>query len=139
VEVTTGILAARPFGKSDAAKAAIIPQPRRRRDRFPVSNWNLPLSENPTVFAHFSIPLSLEHMKNTNQKAGGAPGASETKQEKKGEVTKLPRMEMYAVLGLELSKTILEKLVKVEESLEILARQKARELNPDKPPAATGE
>jgi hypothetical protein len=139
VEVTTGILAARPFGKSDAAKAAIIPQPRRRRDRFPVSNWNLPLSENPTVFAHFSIPLSLEHMKNTNQKAGGAPGASETKQEKKAPATKLPRMEMYAVLGLELSKKIFEKLQEVEESIEILARQKARELNPDESRDAPGK
>jgi len=137
--VTTGILAARPFGKSDAAKAAIIPQPRRRRDRFPVSNWNLPLSENPTVFAHFSIPLSLEHMKNTNQKAGGAPGASETKQEKKAPATKLPRMEMYAVLGLELSKKIFEKLQEVEESIEILARQKARELNPDESRDAPGK
>ena len=137
--MTTGILAARPFGKSDAAKAAIIPQPRRRRDRFPVSNWNLPLSENPTVFAHFSIPLSLEHMKNTNQKAGGAPGASETKQEKKAPATKLPRMEMYAVLGLELSKKIFEKLQEVEESIEILARQKARELNPDESRDAPGK
>jgi hypothetical protein len=75
-------------------------------------------------------------MKNKNQKAAGAPGASETKQEKKAPITKLPRMEMYAVLGLELSKTIFEKLEKVEESIEILARQKARELNPDKPPDA---
>ncbi len=78
-------------------------------------------------------------MKNTHKEAGGAPGASETKQEKKAPITKLPRMEMYAVLGLELSKTILEKLGKVEESIDILARQKARELNPDKPPAATGK
>ena len=75
-------------------------------------------------------------MKNNNQKATGAPGASETTPEKKADITKLPRMEMYAVLGLELSKTILEKLKKVEESVAILARQKARELNPDKPPDA---
>jgi hypothetical protein len=45
-------------------------------------------------------------------------------------------MEMYAVLGLELSQKILGKLEKIEESLEILARQKARELNPDKPQSA---
>ena len=72
-------------------------------------------------------------MKNTNKEAGGAPGASETEQGKKANVTKLPRMEMYAVLGLELGQKIFEKLQKVEESVEILARQKARELNPEKP------
>jgi hypothetical protein len=93
--------------------------------------WNLPLSANPAVFGGFSRRVSLEDMKNTNQKATGAPGASETKQEKKAPVTKLPRMEMYAVLGLELSKKILEKLEEVEESVEILARQKARELDPE--------
>jgi hypothetical protein len=78
-------------------------------------------------------------MKNTNQKAGDAPGASATQQEKKADVSKLPRMEMYAVLGLELSKKILEKLEAVEESVEILARQKARELNPDKSPDEPGK
>jgi hypothetical protein len=71
-------------------------------------------------------------------------GASKVKQGKKAGVTKLPRMEMYAVLGLELSKQIIERLEKVEkfffeklqrveDSLEILSCQKARELNPDKP------
>ena len=68
-------------------------------------------------------------MKNINKEAGDAPGASETEQGKKADVTKLPRMEMYAVLGLELSKKIFEKLEEVEESIEIFARQKARELN----------
>jgi predicted CoA-binding protein len=45
-------------------------------------------------------------------------------------------MEMYAVLGLELGQKIFEKLQKVEEavdSLDIFARQKARELNPNIP------
>jgi hypothetical protein len=105
----------------------------------PRVEWNLPISANPAVFAGFSQRVFLEHMKNTNQKAGDAPGASETKQEKKAPVTKLPRMEMYAVLGLELSKNILEKLQEVEESIEILARQKARELNPDESRDAPGK
>ena len=72
-------------------------------------------------------------MKNTNKEEGGAPDASATEQGKKADVTKLPRMEMYAVLGLELGQKIFEKLQEVEESIEILARQKARELNPEKP------
>ena len=68
-------------------------------------------------------------MKKENKPNRTAPGASQEKQGKKVPVTKLPRMEMYAVLGLELSKKILEKLEEVEESIEILARQKARELD----------
>jgi hypothetical protein len=75
-------------------------------------------------------------MKNENKPNGTAPGTSQGKEGKKAGIESLPRMEMYAVLGLELGKTIFEKLVKVEESVEILARQKARELNPDKPPEA---
>ena len=102
-----------------------------RRDHLPVSNGNLPNPANSAVYGHFSIPVSLEHMKNTNQKAGDAPGASKAKLGKKVPVTKLPRMEMYAVLGLELSKKILEKLQAVEESIEILARQVERELDKD--------
>ena len=49
----------------------------------------------------------------------------------KADSTKLPRMEMYAVLGLEMSQIILEKVQSIEESVNILAAQKARELNPD--------
>ena len=71
-------------------------------------------------------------MKNAHNEKGGLQGP-------KAPVTKLPRMEMYAVLGLELSQKILGKLEKIEESLEILARQKARKLNPDKPNSATGK
>jgi len=78
-------------------------------------------------------------MKNINQEAEGAPGPSETKEERKADVSKLPRMEMYAVLGLELSRKIFEKLEKVDESIEILARQKARELHPEQPTDARGK
>jgi hypothetical protein len=70
----------------------------------------------------------LEHMKNKQKNEGNVPGGS---QGKKDATSSLPRMEMYAVLGLELGQKIFEKLQKVEESVEILARQKARELNPD--------
>jgi hypothetical protein len=73
-------------------------------------------------------------MKNINKEEGNVPGA-EVKQGKKADVTKLPRMEMYAVLGLELSKKIFEKLEEVEKSIEIIARQKARELNAESPEA----
>jgi hypothetical protein len=129
----------RLVGKSAAATAATSQQPRRRRDRSPATTGNLLFSANPTVFAKFALPVSLKHMKNTNKKAGGAPGASETEHGKKANVTKLPRMEMYAVLGLELGKTILEKLGKVEESIEILARQVARELDADESSDTAGE
>jgi hypothetical protein len=44
------------------------------------------------------------------------------------------KLVMFAAVGLKLGRKIFEKLEKVEESIEILARQKARELNPDKPP-----
>lgn len=48
----------------------------------------------------------------------------------KPDITKLPKMEMYAVLGLELSQEMLKRLERIEDSLEILAAQKSRELNP---------
>ncbi len=54
-------------------------------------------------------------------------------------VTSLPKMEMYAVLGLELGKKIFKKLENVEETVEILARQKARDLNPDAPEVETDQ
>ena len=72
-------------------------------------------------------------MNNENKTNGAAPVTSQANKEKKADVTKLPLMEMYAVLGLELSQRIFEKLESVEESVEILACQKARELNPEKP------
>jgi hypothetical protein len=78
-------------------------------------------------------------MENMNKEAEDAPRASEIQQGNKVPVTKLPRMEMYAVLNLELSKTILEKLGKVEESIEILARQKALELEADQSPNTMGK
>jgi hypothetical protein len=72
-------------------------------------------------------------MKKTNNQNGAAPDQPQKTQGKKAPVTKLPRLEMYAVLGLELGKKIFEKLQEVEESIEIMARQKARELNPEEP------
>jgi hypothetical protein len=89
----------------------------------------LPFSAKPTVFDHISLPVFLTHMKNINKEEENAPGASEVNQGKKADVTKLPRLEMYVVLGLELNKKIFEKLEEVEKSVEIIARQKARELN----------
>jgi hypothetical protein len=68
-------------------------------------------------------------MKNENKPNGTASDTSHENKEQKADATKLPKMEMYAVLGLELSKQILEKLEHVEESIEILARQKKRELD----------
>lgn len=65
------------------------------------------------------------HMKNENHNEREASDASA---ENKAPVTKLPKMEMYAVLGLELSQKILRKLESLEDSVEILAREKAREL-----------
>ena len=55
------------------------------------------------------------------------------KEGKKAAITKLPRMEMYVVLGLELNKQIIERLGKIEDSVDMLARQKKRELTPEKP------
>ena len=72
-------------------------------------------------------------MNKTNNEKGGAHDSPEKKPAKEVPVTKLPKMEMYAVLGLELGQKIFEKLEQVEESIEILAVQKARELNPDTP------
>ena len=68
-------------------------------------------------------------MKNINTEEVNIPNGLEGDQGKKADVTKLPRMEMYAVLGLELSKKIFEKLEEVEKSIDIIARQKARELD----------
>lgn len=105
--------------------------PRHWRDRFPVPIKNLPLPANPPVFAFFPLRISLNHMKNKPNEAGNEPSASSKEKENGGEVTTLPRLEMYAVLGLELGKRIFEKLEKVEDSVAILAAQKARELHPD--------
>jgi hypothetical protein len=58
--------------------------------------------------------------------------SDESNGEKKANVTKLPLMEMYAVLGLELQKTILEKLKEIEDSLEIFAHQKGAELKAER-------
>ncbi len=66
-------------------------------------------------------------------------GASQKKPGKRVPVTKLPKMEMYAVLGLELSKTIFDKLEEVEKSVEILARQKKRELDLEEPQSGTAQ
>ncbi len=72
-------------------------------------------------------------MKTTNKEGTGVPGAATKDQGKRALVTKLPKMEMYAVLGLELSQQIVARLQKVEESVEIMARQKWRDLIPDSP------
>jgi len=74
-------------------------------------------------------------MKKTNKEKVNVSGASQMKRGKKVPVIKLPKMEIYAVLGLELSKTMFEKLEEVEKSVEILARQKKREL--DEPQSGT--
>ncbi len=78
-------------------------------------------------------------MKKTNKRKGDAPNASQKKPGKRGRVTKLPKMEMYTVLGLELSKTILEKVAEVEKSVEILARQKKRELDLEEAESGTDQ
>jgi len=75
--------------------------------------------------------------KQTNK--GGTIEGPRKKRGKETKVTSLPRMEMYAVLGLELGQRIFEKLEKVEDSVEIFARQKSRELNPKPPEAETAE
>jgi hypothetical protein len=66
-------------------------------------------------------------MKNENQTNGTAPGTSQEKQEAKADITKLPLMEMYAVLGLELSKQIFEKLQDVEKSVGFIAAEMQRQ------------
>ena len=76
----------------------------------------------------------MNHKQKEQRKAADGSG------KKPGEddsINCLPKMEMYAVLGLEMGQRIYEKLQKVEDSLEILAAQKARELNPDKPEGET--
>jgi len=118
-----------------AANAARCKQPRHWRDRYP--RETLPNSANPHSFETIFLRVFLKNMKNKSNEQEGVPGASQDKQEKGTAATPLPRLEMYAVLGLELAQKIYEKLEKVEDSLEILARQKARELNPDKPDSET--
>jgi uncharacterized coiled-coil DUF342 family protein len=78
-------------------------------------------------------------MKNKNKGKGNMSGALRKKRGKRDSVTKLPKMQMYAVLGLELSKRILEKLEEVDKSVEILARQKKRELDSQEPQSETAQ
>jgi hypothetical protein len=66
-------------------------------------------------------------MKDENKSNVTAPGTSQESEEQKAEVTKLPTMEMYAVLGLELGKTIFEKLQEVENSVAFIAAEMQRQ------------
>ena len=64
-------------------------------------------------------------MKNIKNDAENASGGVQENQVKK--------LVMLAAVGLKLGRKIFEKLEKVEESIEILARQKKRELDSDEP------
>ena len=66
-------------------------------------------------------------MKNDKQTTGTAPGRPEENKEQKADVTKLPLMEMYAVLGLELGKRIFEKLQEIDASIELIATEMERQ------------
>jgi hypothetical protein len=66
-------------------------------------------------------------MRTENNTNGTATGTSHEKQEQKADITKLPKREMYAVLGLELSKTIFEKLQEVEKSVGFIAAEMHRQ------------
>jgi hypothetical protein len=66
-------------------------------------------------------------MNNENKQNGAAPGTSQENKEVRADITKLPLMQMYAVLGLELGKQIFEKLEKVERSVEIIATEMQRQ------------
>jgi hypothetical protein len=74
----------------------------------------------------------FDPMNNKQKNVRNGPGTSKGKQQAKVGISALHRLERYAVLGLELSQRIYEKLEHVEDSIEILARQKARELNQKK-------
>jgi hypothetical protein len=87
----------------------------------------------------FKFRYAWKHMKNIKNEEK-VPDAAPENQQNGSAINSLPKMEMYAVLGLELSKKILElieetlkRVEKVENSVEIIATQKARELNPDQP------
>ncbi len=66
-------------------------------------------------------------MKKDERTNGTAPDASQENKEQKADVTKLPLMEMYAVLGLELGKRIFEKLQEVDASIELVATEMERQ------------
>jgi hypothetical protein len=72
-------------------------------------------------------------MKNENKTNQAEPGATNGKGGNEVGIDQPPPMERYALLCLELGQEILEKLENVEESVAILARQKARELNAENP------
>jgi hypothetical protein len=93
----------------------------------------LPLPAKLPVFAGLHRGVFLKHMKNKNKTNGAESGATNGKGGNEVGIDQLPRSESYALLGLELGQEILEKLKNVEESVAILARQKARELNPEEP------
>jgi hypothetical protein len=102
-----------------------------------VPSGNLPWTATLPDFSSFFRRVKLKHMKNKNKGKENVSGPLRKKRGKRDSVTKLPKMEMYAVLGLELSKRILEKLEEVDKSVEILARQKKRELDSQGPQSET--
>jgi hypothetical protein len=110
-------------GKPAAAPAATNGQPRRRRDRFPVSNGNLPHPAQSPVFADCSRRVFLKHMKNIQNEEDIVPGSMQENQVKK--------LVVLAAVGLKLLRKILEKLESIDSSLNVFAAQKARELNPE--------
>ena len=66
-------------------------------------------------------------MNDKNQTNGAAPGTSQENEEMRADITKLPLMQMYAVLGLELGKQIFEKLQEVEKSVGFVAAEMQRQ------------
>lgn len=104
--------------------------PRHWRDRFAAST-DLPPPANCRALVQIPGAIFLSGMNTTQNGDATTPGSS-PKQEK-APIESLPKMEMYAVLGLELGKLIFERLQEVEATLEMIARQTARDLKQQKP------
>jgi len=66
-------------------------------------------------------------MEKESETNGTAPGTSQENKGVKADITKLPLMQMYAVLGLELGKQIFEKLQEVEKSVGFIAAEMQRQ------------
>ncbi len=128
MEITTGATSLRDDNyhvwKKNRRDCGTLKTAAPRRIRFPQPT--LPHRAKLPVCAGFSKQVFLKHMKNIKKEASN-DSVNLVEQQ-------LRKLSGFGAAGLKLARQILAKLEKVEGSVEILARQNARELTPDKSP-----
>ena len=114
-----------PRGEKRTRGCGLEGMRRQRRLRLRVRG-RLPRTASSCPFGPVAHAVGLLGMGNNKKQSKRMSDGSRGNE---SALNKLPRMEMYAVLGLELGQRIFEKLLEFDTCLEVFARQKARELS----------